>query len=147
MFEKLKEYYEQGKSMLEDAFVEPEDDFVTVPEGVTEEQLIDEARQYVEAIIVKRPEGNKERSGESPSVFLKTGDADRKSYEVPDVPEQEPDDDTSDKETGKTDEPEEGEHEADQPKDEDAACRPENDMRPEAEADETVPPEPEDTDK
>ena len=54
MFEKLKKYFEQGKSMLKEAFIEPEeDDFVTVPEGVTCEQLIEEAKQYVDAMIVK----------------------------------------------------------------------------------------------
>ena len=52
MFEKFKKYIDQGKSMLIDAFVEDDDDFVTVPEGVTCEQLIEEARQYVDAIIV-----------------------------------------------------------------------------------------------
>lgn len=55
MFEKLKAFLEKGKSMLEEAFVEPEEDtFVTVPEGVTCEQLIKEAKEYVDAIIVYR---------------------------------------------------------------------------------------------
>lgn len=52
MFEKLRQLMDDGKSMLEDAFVVPDDDFVAVPPGVTEEQLIDEAKQYVDAIIV-----------------------------------------------------------------------------------------------
>ena len=62
MFEKLKEYYEKGKSMLQEAFVEPEEDtFVTVPEGVTCEQLIEEAKEYVDAIIVHK-HGEEEES-------------------------------------------------------------------------------------
>lgn len=72
MFEKLKSFINQGKSMLEDALEVPEeDDFVTVPEGVTEEQLIEEARQYVDAIIVTH-----HKTKDSPAVFLKTGAAD-----------------------------------------------------------------------
>ena len=67
MFEKLKAYWDEGMSMLEDSFAEP-DDFVTVPEGVTAEQLIEESKQYVEALLVP----SHERSA-SPSVFLKTG--------------------------------------------------------------------------
>ena len=59
MFEKLKSYIDQGRSMLEEAFEMPvEDDFVTVPEGVTTEQLIEEAKQYVDALIV--PHSRKE---------------------------------------------------------------------------------------
>lgn len=55
MFEKLKKYLDDGKSMLEKAFDIPEnDDFVTVPEGVTCEQLIEEAREYVDAVIVPK---------------------------------------------------------------------------------------------
>ena len=58
--------------MLEEAFELPEeDDFITVPEGVTEEQLIEEAKQYVAAIIVTH-----HKKKDSPSVFLKTGDSD-----------------------------------------------------------------------
>ncbi len=54
MFEKLKQMIDDGRSMLEDAFVVPDDeDFVPVPPGVTEEQLIEEAKQYVDAIIVE----------------------------------------------------------------------------------------------
>ena len=54
MFEKLKKFFDEGKSMLNEAFTEPEeDDFVTVPEGVTLEQLIEESKQYVDAIIVE----------------------------------------------------------------------------------------------
>lgn len=64
MFEKLKEYIDRGKSMLEEAFVESEeDDFVTVPEGVTCEQLIEEAKRYVDAVIVpSHKEAEKESS-------------------------------------------------------------------------------------
>ena len=65
MFEKLKQLYDQGKSMLQEAFIEPEEDtFIAVPEGVTEEQLIEEARQYVDAIIVVR---HKKDSNDSPA--------------------------------------------------------------------------------
>lgn len=54
MFEKVRQLLDDGKSMLEDAFVIPDDDdFVAVPPGVTEEQLIEEAKQYVDAIIVE----------------------------------------------------------------------------------------------
>ena len=69
MFEKLKAFFEKGKSMLEEAFVEPEEDtFVTVPEGVTCEQLIEEAKEYVDAIIVYRHGEDKKDApqGESP---------------------------------------------------------------------------------
>lgn len=77
MFEKLRSFITQSKSMLQDAFEVPEeDDFVAVPEGVTAEQLIEEAKQYVDAIIV-----NHHADKASPSVYLKTGDAD----EVPDT--------------------------------------------------------------
>ena len=63
-----------------------EDDFVTVPEGVTLEQLIEESKQYVDAIIVtKSPKRN-----DSPTVFLKTGDSD----EVPDTEISIPESDT-----------------------------------------------------
>lgn len=55
MFEKLKKYLDEGKNMLEQAFDLPEeDDFETVPEGVTCEQLIEEAKEYVDAIIVPK---------------------------------------------------------------------------------------------
>ena len=54
MFEKLKQFIDDGKSMIGDAFVVPDDpDFVAVPPGVTKEQLIEEAKQYVDAIIVE----------------------------------------------------------------------------------------------
>ena len=54
MFEKFRQFIDNGKNMLEDAFVVPDDaDFVAVPPGVTEEQLIEEAKQYVDAIIVE----------------------------------------------------------------------------------------------
>lgn len=87
MFEKLKKFFDEGKSMLNEAFTEPEeDDFVTVPEGVTLEQLIEESKQYVDAIIVtKSPKRN-----DSPTVFLKTGDSD----EVPDTELSIPESDT-----------------------------------------------------
>ena len=54
-----------------------EDDFVTVPEGVTLEQLIEESKQYVDAILVTESQ----KRNDSPTVFLKTGDSD----EVPDT--------------------------------------------------------------
>ena len=87
MFEKLKKFFDEGKSMLNEALTEPEeDDFVTVPEGVTLEQLIEESKQYVDAIIVtKSPNRN-----DSPTVFLKTGDSD----EVPDTEISIPESDT-----------------------------------------------------
>ena len=87
MFEKLKKFFDKGKSMLNEALTEPEeDDFVTVPEGVTLEQLIEESKQYVDAIIVtKSPKRN-----DSPTVFLKTGDSD----EVPDTEISIPESDT-----------------------------------------------------
>ena len=87
MFEKLKKFFDEGKSMLNEALTEPEeDDFVTVPEGVTLEQLIEESKQYVDAIIVtKSPKRN-----DSPTVFLKTGDSD----EVPDTELSIPESDT-----------------------------------------------------
>ena len=54
MFEKFRQFIDDGKNMLEDAFVIPDDDdFIAVPPGVTEEQLIEEARQYVDAIIAE----------------------------------------------------------------------------------------------
>lgn len=54
MFEKLRQFIDDGKSMIGDAFVVPDDpDFVAVPPGVTCEQLIEEAKQYVDAIIVE----------------------------------------------------------------------------------------------
>ena len=54
MFEKFRQFLDESKSMLEDAFVIPDDDdFVAVPPDVTEEQLIEESKQYVDAIIVK----------------------------------------------------------------------------------------------
>ena len=54
MFEKLRQFIDDGRNMLEDAFVVPDDEnFVAVPPGVTEEQLIEEAKQYVDAIIVE----------------------------------------------------------------------------------------------
>ena len=75
MFEKLKEYFEKGKSMLEEAFVESEEDtFVTVPEGVTCEQLIEEAKQYVDAIIVHRH--GEEQKEEPETEESDTGDTD-----------------------------------------------------------------------
>jgi len=78
MFEKLKKFFDEGKSMLNEAFTEPEeDDFVTVPEGVTLEQLIEESKQYVDAILVTESQ----KRNDSPTVFLKTGDSD----EVPDT--------------------------------------------------------------
>ena len=53
MFEKLRQFLDDSKSMLEDAFVVPDDkDFVAVPPDVTEEQLIEEAKQYVDANLV-----------------------------------------------------------------------------------------------
>ena len=59
MFEKLRQFLDDSKSMLEDAFVVPDDkDFVAVPPDVTEEQLIEEAKQYVDAIIVPRHNGH-----------------------------------------------------------------------------------------
>ncbi len=59
MFEKLRQFLDDSKSMLEDAFVVPDDkDFVAVPPDVTEEQLIEEAKQYVDAIIVPRRSGH-----------------------------------------------------------------------------------------
>ena len=87
MFEKLKKFFDEGKSMLNEALTEhEEDDFVTVPEGVTLEQLIEESKQYVDAIIVtKSPKRN-----DSPTVFLKTGDSD----EVPDTEISIPESDT-----------------------------------------------------
>ncbi len=58
MFEKLRQMIDDGRNMIEDAFVVPDrDGFVPVPPGVTEEQLIEEAKQYVDAIIVKPHEG------------------------------------------------------------------------------------------
>lgn len=66
MFEKLKSYIDQGRSMLEEAFDLPlEDDFVTVPEGVTCEQLIEEAKQYVNAIIVPHKREKETLPGQS----------------------------------------------------------------------------------
>ena len=59
MFEKLRQFLDDSKSILEDAFVVPDDeDFIPVPPGVTEEQLIDEAKQYVDAIIVPHHDGH-----------------------------------------------------------------------------------------
>ncbi len=59
MFEKLRQFIDDGRNMLEDAFVVPDDkDFVAVPPGVTEEQLIEEAKQYVDAIIVEHHHGH-----------------------------------------------------------------------------------------
>ena len=81
MFEKLKSFINQSRSMLEDALEIPEDDdFVAVPEGVTEEQLIAEAKQYVDAIIVTH-----HSKKDSPAVFLKTGDADEVKSDAIDV--------------------------------------------------------------
>lgn len=100
MFEKFKAFFDQGKSMLEDAFAEP-DDFVTIPEGVTLEQLIEESKQYVDAIIVQK----KDKKEGSPSMFLKTGDADSvpdqeipaPQQEEPDIKKSETEDDTNDR--------------------------------------------------
>ena len=89
MFEKFKAFIEESASMLEDSFSEP-DDFVTVPEGVTAEQLIEESKQYVDAIIV--PAHGKAHKTDSPSVFLKTGDQDK----VPDPEVKEPESETPD---------------------------------------------------
>lgn len=59
MFEKLRQFLDDGKSMLQDAFVVPDDkDFIAVPPDVTEEQLIEEAKQYVDAIIVPHHNGH-----------------------------------------------------------------------------------------
>lgn len=59
MFEKLRQFLDDGKSMLEDAFVVPDDEnFIPVPPGVTEEELIEEAKQYVDAIIVPHHDGH-----------------------------------------------------------------------------------------
>ena len=63
MFEKLKELWNQGKSMLEQALIEPEEDtFVTIPEGVTCEQLIQEAKEYVDAVIVSKHDDSPEKN-------------------------------------------------------------------------------------
>ena len=59
MFEKLRQFIDDSRNMIADSFVVPDDaDFVAVPPGVTEEQLIEEARQYVDAIIVAPHHGS-----------------------------------------------------------------------------------------
>lgn len=81
--------------MLEEAFELPEeDDFITVPEGVTEEQLIEEAKQYVDAIIVTH-----HKKKDSPSVFLKTGDSDEVKAESDSNPKDGDKSETPDKNT------------------------------------------------
>lgn len=71
MLEKLKELFGEGKSMLEDAFVIPDDDdFDAIPPGVTEEQLIEEARQYVDAILVERKHHSHKDDSEKPLVAI-----------------------------------------------------------------------------
>ena len=47
MFEKFRQFLDEGKSMLEDAFVIPDDeDFVAVPPDVTEEQLLKSWKEF-----------------------------------------------------------------------------------------------------
>ena len=82
MFEKLKDLFKKGKDLLYDPAQGRRDEKPASPEGVTEEQLIREARAYVDSIMGPGTfddfdhEGSDQQNSEEKS----TGAADDSAY-------------------------------------------------------------------